>query len=197
MDSGNSFDNSVDLARAGDEGGFRALWISLQPDLCRYLQGLGCVDVEDVTSETWLQAIRDFKRFTGTGADFRAWLFTIGRHRAIDEARSRVRFQDKIQGLVPVEIRDWDPVEDEVLYRLSKQRAAALLAALSKDQAAVVQLRVIAGLDTDSTAGMLGKSQNAVRSCLHRGLHKLSADPRVQVLVGAPLTTSETARRPG
>jgi RNA polymerase sigma-70 factor, ECF subfamily len=195
MDSGHCFDSAVDLAREGDGSGFHMLWISLQSHLCRYLKGLGCVDAEDVASETWLQAIRDFKRFTGTGDDFRAWLFTIGRHRAIDEARSRIRFQDKMPGLVPVEIRDWDPVEDEVLYRLSQQRAAALLAALSKDQAAVVQLRVIAGLDTDSTAGMLGKSRNAVRSCLHRGLHRLSADPRVQVLMSAPLTTSETVRR--
>ncbi len=69
-----------------------------------------------------------------------------------------------------------------MLYRLSSQRVAALTAGLSRDQAAVVQLRVIAGLDTEITARMLGKSQDAIRACLYRGLQRLSADPRIQVL---------------
>lgn len=182
MDSWEVFDNALGLARAGDNDGFRVLWTSLQPHLRRYLQGLGCEDVDDVASETWLQAIRDLGGFTGTGAEFRAWLFTLGRHRAIDEARSRARSRDKAMGLIPIECRDGDPVADEVLYRLSNQRATALISRLSKDQAAVVLLRIIAGLDTDVTAWLLGKSQGAVRVCLHRGLHKLSGDPRVKVL---------------
>jgi RNA polymerase sigma-70 factor, ECF subfamily len=76
-------------------------------------------------------------------------------------------------------------VEDEVLYRLSNQQAAVLIAGLGKDQAAVVGLRVIAGLDTDITARILGKSQGAVRVCLHRGLRALSADPRIHVMAAA------------
>lgn len=185
MESEDGFDDALVRARAGDKGGFRVLWTSLQPHLRRYLQGLGCDEIDDVASETWLQAIRDVRRFTGAGTDFRAWLFTIGRHRAIDAARSQARFRDKIRGLVPAEEPDEKPVEDEVLYRLSNQQAAALISGLRKDQAAVVGLRVIAGLDTALTAAILGKSQGAVRVCLHRGLHALSADPRIHVLAGA------------
>jgi RNA polymerase sigma-70 factor, ECF subfamily len=180
-----TIDDALDRARAGDEDGFRVLWTTIQPHLCRYLTGLGCDDAEDVASETWLQAIRDLGRFTGSGADFRAWLFTLGRHRAIDAARSRARFLDKVASLVPAGQQTWSPVEDEVLYRLSGQRAAALLGGLSQDQSAVVGLRVIAGLDTGSTACMLGKSQGAVRVCLHRGLHRLWDDPHVQVQLRA------------
>lgn len=165
--------------------GFRVLWSKLQPHLRRYLQGLGCDDIDDVASETWLQAIRDLGRFTGSGADFRAWLFTLGRHRAIDAARSRARFNDKVLDLVPPERSDRESVEEEVLYRLSSQRLAALIAGLSQDQAAVVRLRVIAGLNTEVTARMLGKSQEAIRACLHRGLNRLSSDPRIQVLATA------------
>jgi len=184
MDSEDGFDDALVRARAGDKGGFRVLWTSLQPHLRRYLKGLGCDDIDDVASETWLQAIRDVRRFTGAGSDFRAWLFTIGRHRAIDAARSEARFRDKIRGLVAEEA-DGKPVEDEVLYRLSNQQAAVLIAGLGKDQAAVVGLRVIAGLDTDITARILGKSQGAVRVCLHRGLRALSADPRIHVMAAA------------
>jgi RNA polymerase sigma-70 factor, ECF subfamily len=182
VDTVDAFDDALFQARAGDEAGFRVLWSKLQPLLRRYLQGLGCDDIDDVASETWLQAIRDLGRFTGSGADFRAWLLTLGRHRAIDAARSRARFQDKVLSVVPAERWDGVPVEEEVLYRLSSQRVAALTAGLSRDQAAVVQLRVIAGLDTEITARMLGKSQDAIRACLYRGLQRLSADPRIQVL---------------
>jgi RNA polymerase sigma-70 factor (ECF subfamily) len=181
VDTVDAFDDALFQARAGDEAGFRVLWSKLQPLLRRYLQGLGCDDIDDVASETWLQAIRDLGRFTGSEADFRAWLFTLGRHRAIDAARSRTRFHDKVLSVVPAE--GWDgSVEEEVLYRLSNQRVTALIAGLSKDQAAVVRLRVIAGLDTEITARILGKSQDAIRACLYRGLQRLSADPSIQVL---------------
>lgn len=43
----------------------------------------------------------------------------------------------------------------------------------------MVRLRVIAGLSTEATARLLGKSQEAIRACLHRRLQRLSADPRV------------------
>ena len=77
---------------------------------------------------------------------------------------------------------DESPVEDEVLYGLSTRQAVALVRGLSKDQAEVVALRVIAGLDTDAVARMLGKSPGAIRVTLHRGLKALSKDPRVRAL---------------
>ena len=56
-----------------------------------------------------------------------------------------------------------------MLYRLSGQRVSAL----------------IAGLDTEITARLLGKSQTAIRASLHRGLRRLAADPAFQVLAAA------------
>src|ERR1700734_765849 len=78
-------------ARSGDEAGFLELWRALQPRLLRYLHVLGCDDPDDVASETWLQEVRDLHRFTGDDEGFRRWLFTVGRHRAIDAARARIR----------------------------------------------------------------------------------------------------------
>ena len=187
MESGDSLEGALARARAGDESGFLTLWTDLHPRLLRYLRVLGGDDVDDVASETWLQVIRDMDRFTGTAADFRGWLFTIARHRAIDSARSRVRFRDKI--LAPMAASGHQereeaghPVEDEVLYGISTRQAVALVRQLSKDQAEVVALRVIAGLDTEVVAQMLGKSPGAVRVTLHRGLKALAKDPRVRAL---------------
>jgi RNA polymerase sigma-70 factor (ECF subfamily) len=176
------FDAALARALAGDESGFLVLFDALQPRLLRYLTVIGCDDVEDVAGDTWLHAVKDLAKFRKGGAEeFRAWLFTIGRHRAIDAARSRTRQRDRIE---TIEVSTQaamtgNPVEDEVLYGLSTRQAVALVAGLSREQAEVVALRVIAGLDTETVARILRKSPGAVRVALHRGLRTLSADPRI------------------
>jgi RNA polymerase sigma-70 factor (ECF subfamily) len=176
------FDEALARARSGDERGFLLLWDELHPRLLRYLQVLGCEDVDDVAGETWFQVVRDMHKFRkGNADDFRAWLFTIGRHRAIDAARSRTRFREKVLTgeAVPQPPTYGNPVEDEVLDGFSTKQALALVAGLSRDQAEVVALRVIAGLDTAAVARMLRKSPGAIRVALHRGLRALSDDPRI------------------
>ncbi len=178
-----TLDEALISARAGDEAGFLVLWDALQPRLLRYLQAVGCDDVDDVAGETWLQVVRDLPKFKKDSADeFRAWLFTIARHRAIDAARSRRRFRDKVLAAEPAPppVTSDNPVEDEVFHQLSTRQAIAMVAALSKDQAEVVALRVIAGLDTEAVARLLRKSPGAVRVALHRGLRTLSDDPRLR-----------------
>jgi len=178
-----TLDEALVTAKAGDEAGFLVLWDELQPRLLRYLRVVGGDDVEDVAAETWLQVVRDLPKFKkGSADEFRAWLFTIARHRAIDAARSRKRFRDKVLAAEPFAdtVTMESPVEDEVFHELSTRRAVAMVAGLSKEQAEVVALRVIAGLDTEAVARMLRKSPGAVRVALHRGLRALSDDPRIQ-----------------
>jgi len=178
-----TLDEALASARAGDEAGFLVLWDALQPRLLRYLRVVSADDVEDVAAETWLQVVRDLPKLKkGSADEFRAWLFTIARHRAIDAARSRRRFRDKLlaAGPLPPTVTAGNPVEDEVFHELSTRRAVAMVAGLSKDQAEVVALRVIAGLDTEAVARMLRKTPGAVRVALHRGLRALSDDPRIQ-----------------
>jgi RNA polymerase sigma-70 factor (ECF subfamily) len=180
-------DDALARASAGDEAGFLQLWRALQPPLLRFLRVIGCEDPEDVASETWLQVVRDLPRFTGGEEDFRRWLFTIGRHRAIDAARARSRRPATAASTGLEVMADRQLVEDQVLDGMSVQRAVALLAGLSRDQAEAVALRVLAGLETPDVARILGKSAGAVRVALHRGLRTLAADPSVRALVALPL----------
>jgi RNA polymerase sigma-70 factor, ECF subfamily len=178
-----TLDEALVNARGGDEAGFLVLWDALQPRLLRYLRVVGCDDVEEIAGENWLQVVRDLPKFKKDNADeFRAWLFTIARHRAIDAARSRRRFREKVLATQPLPplVTPGNPVEDEVFYELSTRQAVAMVAGLSKDQAEVVALRVIAGLDTEAVARILRKKPGAVRVALHRGLRALSDDPRIQ-----------------
>jgi RNA polymerase sigma-70 factor (ECF subfamily) len=179
-------DEALARARAGDEAGFLELWRGLQPRLLRYLRVLRCDDPDDVASETWLQVVRDLHKFKGGDEDFRRWLFTVGRHRAIDAGRARMRRRASTVADGLDSVADAQMVEDQVLDGMSVQKAIAMLAGLSPDQAEAVALRVIAGLDTPAVAGILGKSPGAVRVALHRGLRALAADPRVRALAADP-----------
>jgi RNA polymerase sigma-70 factor, ECF subfamily len=176
------FDDVLRRARAGDETAFLRLWDQWHPRLLRYLCVLGRDEAEDVASETWLQAVRDLSRFDGGADDFCGWLFAIGRHRAVDAARSRIRSRSRLLTAALIPVTAPSPVEDEVLDGLSARQAAAVVAGLSPDQAEVVALRIIGGLDTAAVARILGKTPGAVRIALHRGLRALSADPRLRAL---------------
>jgi RNA polymerase sigma-70 factor (ECF subfamily) len=192
----NVLDDALGRASLGDEAGFLDLWRALQPRLLRYLRVVGCDDPEDVASETWLQVVRDLHRFSGGEEDFRRWLFTIGRHRAVDAARARSRRPVGPSAVGLDILADSHLVEDQVLDGMSVQHAVALLAGLSKDQAEAVALRVIAGLDTPDVARILGKSAGAIRVALHRGLKALAADPSVRALADRTPATGSGALPP-
>jgi RNA polymerase sigma-70 factor (ECF subfamily) len=169
-------------ARVGDESGFLELWRALQPRLLRYLRVHGSDGGEDIASETWLQIVRDLPTFIGTADGFRGWLFTIARHRAIDAARSRDA--RPVVALADVGAASRTPpapsAENEALDRISTDNALAMVATLPADQAELVALRVIGGLDVGLVAQIVGKSPGAVRVSVHRGLRALSRDPRVR-----------------
>ncbi len=179
-------ENALARASTGDEAGFLELWRSLQPRLLRFLRVLGSDDPDDLASETWLQVVRDLHKFSGDEEDFRRWLFTIARHRAIDAARARARRPASPDSGGLDALADDRLVEDQVLDVISVHGAVALLTDLPREQAEAVALRVIAGLDTRDVAKILGKSAGAIRVSLHRGLRTLAADPAVQALAGRP-----------
>jgi RNA polymerase sigma-70 factor, ECF subfamily len=175
-------DEALARASRGDETAFLQLWRALQPPLLRFLRVVGCDDPDDVASETWLQVVRDLHKFSGGEEDFRRWLFTIGRHRAIDAARARARRPASPVSVGLEILADHQLVEEQVLEGMSVRQAVGLLAGLSRDQAEAVALRVIVGLDTPDVALILGKSAGAVRVALHRGLKTLASDPSVRAL---------------
>ena len=66
---------------------------------------------------------------------------------------------------------------------MDTQAALALVAQLSPLQAEVIALRVMAGLDVEAVARLVGRSPGAVRVAAHRGLRRLA-----QILVRQGVT---------
>lgn len=169
-------------ARDGDELGFAALWRALHPPLLRYLAVRGNEAPEDLAAETWLQVIRDLSSFTGGVPEFRAWLFTVARHRAIDQGRARSArpvVPVAEPGTVGAEVRSAS-AEEAAVESETTAAALRLVATLPPAQAEMVMLRVVAGLDVAAVAALVGKTPGAVRVAVHRGLKALSQDPKVR-----------------
>ncbi|WP_229922537.1 MULTISPECIES: RNA polymerase sigma factor [Streptomyces] len=167
---------AVHAAQGGDETAFRTVYRSVQPRLLGYVRTLvGEADAEDVASEAWLQIARDLGRFSGDADRFRGWAATIARNRALDHIRMRGRRPAIGGDETELAGRAGDAdTAGEALEALGTGHTLALIAQLPQDQAEAVVLRVVAGLDAKSAAGVLGKRPGAVRTAAHRGLRKLA-----------------------
>ncbi len=167
---------AVSAARAGDEAAFVILWRALHPPLLRYLAVRGDDAPEDIASETWMHVVKGLSGFEGNAAEFRAWLFTIARHRAVDQGRARTR-----RPAVPVSepatlpARDVAPsAEEQAVANDATARALELVATLPPAQAEMVMLRVVAGLEVADVARLVDKKPGAVRVAVHRALQRLA-----------------------
>jgi len=167
------FTQTLDAARRGDARALAALWRELQPALLRYLQAGDPDAAEDIASDTWLEVTRRLDRFSGGEREFRGWLFTIARHRLIDARRRAARHRTAPVAWLPDRPGVDDPAAD-VLVDLSTRASLRLVSELPPEQAEAVRLRVMAGLDTDQVAEIMGKQPGNVRVLSHRGLRKLA-----------------------
>jgi RNA polymerase sigma-70 factor, ECF subfamily len=176
---GGAFGVTLAHARTGDEQAFACIFRDVQPSLLRYLRVIA-TDPEDVAGETWVQVVSGLRRFRGGEQDFRAWLFTIARNRAADAGRSRAR-----RPAVPLDLSELEMTEaaqrltiadaaDQALEMLSTQTTLAMIKSLPPDQAEIIMLRVVVGLDTGDVARIVGKTPGAVRVAAHRGLRRLA-----------------------
>jgi RNA polymerase sigma-70 factor (ECF subfamily) len=175
-DCDDALGRAVAAAQRGDEAGFRLVFRAVQPGLLRYLSVLVGADAEDVAAETWAQVCRDLARFDGGGDGFRAWVTTIGRHRALDHLRARKRRGSEP---APIEALHDVPADDdtmgEVIEAMSTRAALEWIGSLPRDQAEAVLLRVVIGLDAAAAGRVLGKRPGAVRTSAYRGLRRLAA----------------------
>lgn len=172
---GDEFAALLTAAQGGSEAAFSDLWRDGNPALLRYLRVIAPEGAEDAAAETWVQVVRGLQRFRGDEAAWRAWLFTTARRRVLDQARLRKRHPaEPLDEIQAAEVPHSPDAERLAMENLGTEKAIALVSRLPRQQAEVILLRVVAGLDTEAVADLLGRSPGAVRVAAHRGLRRLA-----------------------
>jgi len=163
----------VDQAIAGDREAFGELYERHVGRVYRYLLYIAKdVDVaEDLTEETFLQALAAIHRYQRRGVPFVAWLLRIAHNLHLNLNGRRA------QRSVPLVHEDQEGVvgspELFLQDRASAERLMQVVQTLNEDQRQVIILRFIEGLGCADTARILGKSVGAVRVAQYRALRAL------------------------
>ena len=158
-------DETVSAATKGDQNAFVKLWQFFYPRILKFLYSL-TQDAEDVCSEVWIKIAAAIKTFKGDGKAFVTWVYTIARNLAIDHLRTLGR-----RG-ISEEVQDHHVVAPDQY----PSEVHAMLRCLKSEEAEVISLRVIAGLDVPSVSAITGKSESNVRVITHRSLNKLNEE---------------------
>lgn len=169
-----SFSVLLAAAQRGDENAIAALWRAHRPAVLRYFRVAAPPVAEDLDAETWIEVAKRLSTFTGDEDAFRAFLFTVARHRLVDWRRRTGRRPEVAVGDRLPEGAGPD-ASVAVLQDVGTSEALRLLSQLSPDQAEAIALRVVAGLTVEEVGRLTGKKPSAVRVLCHRGLRRLAA----------------------
>ncbi len=140
-------------------------------------------DAEDATERTFVAALTNLHRFEerarpedGHGAStFRVWLFRIARNVVADRQRARFRRPEEALDAASAVASTADPAA-EVARREEASAAWQAVARLPGDRRRAVVLRFVDEMSTAEIAGVLGRSEGAVRVLIHRALRTVARD---------------------
>ena len=144
---------------------------------------------EDATARTFLAALGSLERFEerarpedGEGAStFKVWLFQIARNAIANERRSVRRHPTLIlDDASAAIIADPLNVEEDAVRRDEASAAWRAVGRLAGDRRRALVLRFVDELSTAEIAGVMGKSEGAVRVLLHRALRNVARDLGVE-----------------
>ncbi|WP_439946237.1 ECF subfamily RNA polymerase sigma factor, BldN family [Streptomyces sp. BBFR109] len=166
----------VERAQAGEAEAFGRLYDQYSDTVYRYVYYRvgGKATAEDLTSETFLRALRRIGTFTWQGRDFGAWLVTIARNLVADHFKSsRFRLEVTTGEMLDANEVERSP-EDSVLESLSNAALLDAVRRLNPQQQECVTLRFLQGLSVAETARVMGKNEGAIKTLQYRAVRTLA-----------------------
>jgi RNA polymerase sigma-70 factor (ECF subfamily) len=166
----------VDRAQAGDSEAFGELYDEYSLAVYRYVYARVSSPAlaEDLTSETFVRALRALGSFRWQGRDFGAWLVTIARNLITDHFKSgRVRLESPTDEIETHDSETQGP-EVDVLTQATADVLRRCVAELPAEQRECLTMRFFAGMSIAETARALDKSEGAVKQLQLRAVRQLA-----------------------
>lgn len=175
----------VHAAQKGDSRAFGALYDRYVDVVYRYVFfRIGDRDLaEDITSETFLRALRRITSVSYQGRDVGAWFITIARNIVFDHVKSsRYKLElvtDEVSesGSAPFagqSTGDGLGPEQQAMSSATREALLKCIADLGEDQRECIVLRFIQGLSLTETAQIMRRNEGAIKALQHRAVRKLA-----------------------
>lgn len=159
-------------AQHGDRDAFGALYTRYRPEVYRYALYRTREPwwAEDVTSETFLRALRRLDTLTHQGADVGAWLFTITRNILADHFKSARHQRDQTVW----DVEDHPDAMGDPEWIVAQREATRVITdavnRLGLSQRTCVFLRFERGYTVADTALAMGRTPSAIKALTHRAV---------------------------
>jgi RNA polymerase sigma-70 factor, ECF subfamily len=161
----------VNKAAHGDIEAFGQLYAIFMDRIYRYAlyQVKDKMTAEDITEEVFLKAWKAIKTCKGKGKTFSSWIYRIAHNHIINTRRNF----SKLSSLEVEKLHSMNNADLAVEMDSDQQEIMESIAELPPNQAQVITLKFIEGLDNREIGKILGKSEGAVRITQLRALTAL------------------------
>lgn len=172
--------NHVHAAQKGDSDAFGRLYSQYAHIVYRYVLfrvSDHCL-AEDITSETFLRALRRITSISYQGRDVAAWFITIAKNLILDHLKSsRTRLEvptsDLIDSTHTIRPQQIGP-EQQVLTDATHAELLHCVRQLNPDQRECIRLRFLQGMSVTETATHMQRNEGAIKALQHRAIRRLA-----------------------
>jgi RNA polymerase sigma-70 factor (ECF subfamily) len=170
----------VERAQAGDAEAFGLIYDRYVDTVFRFIYfRVGNRPLaEDLTSDTFLRALKRIGSFTWQGRDLGAWLVTIARNLVADHFKSgRYRLEVTTGDVLDAEREDRGPEgspEAAVVDHITNVVLLTAVKQLNPEQQECIVLRFLQGFSVAETAQAMGKNEGAIKALQYRAVRALA-----------------------
>jgi RNA polymerase sigma-70 factor, ECF subfamily len=159
----------------GEASAFGVLYRHYQPKIYRfiYLKVSRREEAEDLTHEVFVKAWHNMPSYESRGFPFGSWLYRIARNMVIDHYRTR-------KDTTPLEATEEAVLATQTLHadletKLAVENVRGVLTKLKSEHQEVIVLKYLEDMTNREIAGVLEKSEGAVKLLHNRALKALRA----------------------
>jgi RNA polymerase sigma-70 factor (ECF subfamily) len=127
-------------------------------------------EAEDMTQQVFLHALQSISSYRWKGMPFSSWLYRIAHNQVVDYFRKKSKHATvPLDESLPLPAADGDP-QYHVERKVAVEEVVIATKKLTAAQQEVISLRFAAELSIAEVAGVMGKSEGAVKALQHSAI---------------------------
>lgn len=165
----------IQRAQNGESKAVGELYMQHHEQIFRYIWSkVGDAPLaEDLTGEVFMRMVSRISTYQPTGVPFQAWLYRIARNLIIDYVR-KTASSPAVSLNIATQIQEPEPGPSAIVEnKITFENLQEALTKIEHEQAEVIRLRFLVGLQVNEVAERLQKTPAAVKALQHRGLAAL------------------------